>query len=118
MPPVLRELFRMPAITDTVDAQLSPEFKTLVVFNPISVPIYFRFDTSAPVVPGSGLGPGGKAFDVACPGSAAFAWPIPDGATHLTALLDATAIVASDTDQQATISVSPERYPPSTSVLA
>lgn len=120
VPPLLRDLFRMPATSaNALDkAQLGPEFRTLVVFNPSSVPIYLRWDETAPVVPGSGLGPGGKAYDVACPGSATLTWPIPEGAQWVSALLANAAPVAGDTDQLAIVSVSAAVFPPSTSILA
>lgn len=70
---------------------------SLVVHNPLAAPIYVLF--------GGGV-PAANSYDLAVPGQALLAYPLPYGAAQLSALVDyAGAVPASDAGQHATISV-------------
>jgi hypothetical protein len=77
------ELFRIPAVVaGDPDADntgpLTGEPATLLVYNPLAAPVYFRFGTGTPTA---------TAHDLACPGEAIMAWPIDGGTGNITAVL-------------------------------
>jgi hypothetical protein len=53
--------------------------QTLLVYNPLSAPIYINLTDTVPSA---------AAHDVACPGNAVLAWPIDSRVTRISAVID------------------------------